>query len=220
MQAAFAQFSRSYEEILIKMVNKIYRPGYSSFNRGSVYNGTMNAAFQEERVYLSLLNELLAPSKQAYVMNLGGILAKAPTHPLLVDVETQFAILNGMVKKIKVVQIDGQERIQSPLENYQFEDQIKNIQAAFKKVSAALGVGEDASQAAVQVSEAQRNMAVQALENLQSVASEIMMYGMMANAVSWDKLRNVKQVNAEQEKFNNEMQKKLAQIRSMTAPGK
>jgi hypothetical protein len=180
----------------------------------------MNAAFQEERVYLSLLNELLAPSKQAYVMNLGGILAKAPTHPLLVDVETQFAILNGMVKKIKVVQIDGQERIQSPLENYQFEDQIKNIQAALKKVSAALGVGEDASQAAVQVSEAQRNMAVQALENLQSVASEIMMYGMMANAVSWDKLRNVKQVNAEQEKFNNEMQKKLAQIRSMTAPGK
>ncbi|MBO9668765.1 MAG: hypothetical protein J7501_18345, partial [Bdellovibrio sp.] len=220
--------------ILIKMVKKIYRQGFSSFNRGSVYNGTMNAAFQEERVYLSLLNELLTPNKDAYVMNMPGILAKAPTQPLLVEVETQFAILNSMVKKIQIVQIDGKERIQSPLENSQFEEQLTKIQAALKKVQQAMGIkdasskvftentpSEPAPPVLVQVNKAQRNMAVQALESLEAVASEMMMYGTMANAMSWDKIRNLKQVSAAQKAFQDEIEKKKHQLGGgMTAPGR
>ncbi|WP_413559339.1 hypothetical protein [Bdellovibrio sp. HCB209] len=223
MQTAFAQYSRSYEAVIIKMIRAIYRQGISAWNNGSVYNGTMNASFQEERVYLSLLNEILAPSQDAYAMNLKGIMGKAPTQPLLAEVESQFAILNGMIKKIKIVKVTENnveiERIESPLENYQFEEQVKNIQAALGKVSAALGVGEEAPATQLKVTDAQRNMAVQALESLQALSTEMMMYGVMANAVSWDKMRNVKQMNAEAQQFQNEMQEKMAKIRSMSMPG-
>lgn len=214
MQAAFVEYGKQYDKIVAKMIQGIYRQGRSSLNAGPAYNGTMNAAFQEQRVYLSLLAELIKPT-QKYDMNLENNLQGSIALPLLRNVEAQFAVLNGLIRKIKVVTKEGREQIESPLENYQLEEQLQAIQIALGKVSEALGVGEGAQN--MKLKPAQRNMAVSALENLQGIAAEIMMYGSMANAVSWDKIRNVKQVNMEQSQFENEVQQKLAQLRGMTS---
>lgn len=219
MQTAFAEFSKSYDDIIVKMVQKIYSKERSSFNRGPIANGIMNAAFQEERVYLALLQEMLKPSSQ-FKINFENILMTAPTHPALVEVENQFATLNGLLKTIEIKNMAGRQVVQSPLENYQLEEQVTAIQTALSKVSSLLGIGESSEGAIVTLNKAQADIAVQALEQLQSLASEIMMYGSMANAVSWDKIRNIKRLNMEQDKFNNQVQEKLSQLRGMALPGK
>lgn len=193
------------------------RTDKSTFNRGPVSNGTINSAFQEERVYLSILKELFTPSAQ-FQMDIATILGKAPTEIHLKAVENQFAVLNGLLKHIKIVQLDGREAIHSDLENYQLEEQLQKIQAALAQVSSVLGVGENKQNVLVKLTPAQQEVAVLCLENLQTLASEIMMYGSMANAVSWDKIRNVKQANVAQGKFNNEIQKQLSKLRGATSP--
>lgn len=245
MQKAFEDYSKNYDEIVVKLVKAVYYPGRSFFNGrpivnnpwktiklytsgqaqkryfegGPIYNGGMNSAFQEERVYLSLLEELLKPSSE-FNVDMAKILEKAPTHPALKEVETQFAVLNGLIKRIQVTKMDGRDVIKSDLENYQLEEQLQNIQAALAKLSAALGVGDAQDGAQVKLNTAQRNLAVTVLEQLQGLASEVMMYGSMANAVSWDKIRNLKRLNMEQQQFNNEIQAKLNSMRGMTMPGK
>lgn len=245
MQKAFEEYGKSYDDIVVKLVKAVYYPGRSFFNGrpivnapwktiklyfnreaqkryyegGPIYNGGMNSAFQEERVYLSLINELLTPSKE-FKMDIAHILEKEITHPALKEVETQFALMNGLIKKIKVGTVEGREVIQSDLENYQLEEQLTNIQGALTKLSAILGVGDAQEGAVVTLNKQQRDLAVTALENLQALASEVMMYGSMANAVSWEKIRNVKRLNMDQQKFNNEIQAKLAAMRGMTMPGK
>ncbi len=234
MRTIYRQNRESYSNIFAKMWDKLgdgtknffdkefwgrVRDDKATLNRGPVSNGAMNSAFQEERAYLSILNEFLAPSEK-YSMDLATILTKAPTQTQLKEVENQFAILNGMIQQIKVKQIDGREAIQSNLENYQLEEQLQKIQAALTQVSAALGVGDAKNGALVKLSASQQEVAVACLENLQSLASEVMMYGSMANAVSWEKIRNIKQANIQQNKFNNEIQEKLAAMRGMTMPGK
>ena len=195
------------------------RTDKATFNRGPISNGAMNAAFQEERTYLSLLSELLQPTA-SYKLDLSTILTKAPTQDPLKAVEQEFAVLNGLIQQIKIVQIDGHEAIQSPLENYQLDEQLQKIQVSLKNVATSLGVGDAKDGALVKLNAQQQEIAVACLENLQSLASEVMMYGSMANAVSWDKIRNVKQANIQQNKFNNEIQAKLAAMRGMTMPGK
>ncbi len=85
MRAAFEEYSKSYDEIVVKLIKGVYYPGRSFFNGrspvnspwslakqafsseearrqaqgGPIFNGAMNSAFQEERVYLALINELL-----------------------------------------------------------------------------------------------------------------------------------------------------------------
>jgi len=219
MQQAFEEYAKSYDEVVTRMIELVYKSGRSTFNRGPIANGTMNAAFQEERTYLSMLHELLQPSAQ-YNLDLDNILSIAPTHPALKEVENQFAVLNGMIKKIQVVEKEGRKVIQSPLENYELEEQLTNIQGALTKVSTLLGVGDAAEGALVKLNKQQRDLAVTCLENLQGLASEIMMYGSMANAVSWDKIRNIKRLNMEQQQFNNAIQAKLAAMRGISMPGK
>ncbi len=61
----------------------------------------------------------------------------------------------------------------------------------------------------------QRDLAVTALEMLQNLAQEVMMYGSIANAVSWNKIRNVKSLNIEQSpQLNNEAQEVLNKLRT------
>ncbi|MDG0814794.1 hypothetical protein [Bdellovibrio svalbardensis] len=234
MRTIYRQERNSYSNVFAKYWDKIgnstknifdkgfwgeVRDDKATFNRGPISNGAMNSAFQEERVYLSILNELLAPTAK-YSLDLATILTKTPTQAQLKEVENQFAALNGMIQQIKVTQKDGRDVIQSNLENYQLEEQLQKIQAALTQVSSALGVGDAAAGALVQLSPAQQEVAVSCLENLQALASEVMMYGSMANAVSWEKIRNIKQANIQQKKFNNEVQERLAAMRGMTMPGK
>ncbi len=60
------------------------------------------------------------------------LLEVTPTHPLLKEVDNQFSILNGLIKKIQVVQKDGREVVQSDLENYQLQEQVEKIQTALR----------------------------------------------------------------------------------------
>lgn len=219
MQKAFGEFSKSYDEIVVKMVRKMYNNERSSFNRGPMANGIINAVFQEERVYLALLQEMLQPSAK-FDLKFESLLKTAPTHAALKAVESEFFVLNNLLKKIEVKTIEGREVIQSPLENYQLEEQVTKIQTALAGVSTLLGVGDATEGAVVTLNKQQRDIAVQALEQLQSLAQEVMMYGSMANAVSWDKIRNIKRLNAEQGQFQNEIQAKLSQMRGMAMPGK
>lgn len=219
VQKAFEEYGKKYDEIVTKMVEIVFRTGRSHLNRGPISNGTMNSAFQEERVYLSMIQELLQPSMQ-YRLEFENLLEQPPTHGALRNVENQFAILNGLIKKIKVVELEGRKVIHSPLENYELEEQLTNIQSSLRQVSALLGVGDDNQGSIVRLNQQQRNLAVSCLEHLQALATEVMMYGSMANAVSWDKIRNTKRLNMERQQFNNELQAKLAAMRGITMPGK
>ncbi|UOF00267.1 hypothetical protein [Bdellovibrio reynosensis] len=244
MQQAFEEYGKSYDQIVAKMVKAIYYPGRTFFNGrplvtnpvktvkiyfdkitrdrylegGPIFNGGMNASFQEERVYLALLSELLNPSEK-FDVDMAKILEKEVTHPVLKEVDTQFAVLNGLIKRIKVVQVEGREAVESDLENYQLEEQLTHIQASLKKASDALGVGDSESTASIKLNKQQRDLAVTALEQLQSLATEVMMYGSMANAVSWSKIRNIKKMDIEQQKFNNEIQARLSALRGVAMPG-
>lgn len=220
MQAAFAEYSRSYDEIVVKLLRKLYNNKRSSFNRGPMANGVITAAFQEERTYLALLQEMLQPGARFELQFERLMDTHAPTHPALVEVEKQFSVLNKLLQQIKVKKVDGREVIESPLENYQLEEQVSKIQAALSDVSTLLGIGDAEEGALVELKKEQREIAVMALEQLQSLASEMMMYGSMANAVSWDKIRNLKRLNMEQNQFSNEVQAKISQMRGMAMPGK
>lgn len=248
MQKAFEAYGRSYDEIVVKLIESVYQSGRSfhngrplirnpiktveaffndkEFNRqmkgGPIYNGGMNSAFQEERVYLNILEELLQPKKE-FQLDFATLLEKeqAPQHALTKEIEKQFAILNGLIQKIKIEKVDGRNVVKSEIENYQLEEQLQNIQAALLKLSKALGVApESGAEIQVKLNPRQSEVAVTVLEQLQSLASEVMMYGSIANAVSWDKIRNLKRLNLEQQQFNNSTQEKLAKIRGVTLPGR
>ncbi|HWU42054.1 MAG TPA: hypothetical protein VN132_01410, partial [Bdellovibrio sp.] len=167
MNTAFEDFAGKYDEIVSEMVRILYghdrKTSGSSLissacnkikntldkqldrsNSGPISNGPINSIFQQERAYLSILDQVFAPTSD-YKLDIANILSKNPTHPLLQDVEKQFAILNGLLLKIKVVQKNGHDVVESDIENYQFEDQVKNVQKSLTKVAEELGVSQAGS---------------------------------------------------------------------------
>ncbi len=142
------------------------------------------------------------------------------------EIENQFTAMNNLLKRIKIVSVPvlgyevKREVIQSDLENSDLEDQLKKIQAALAQFATLLGAGDNKQGALVDLTPDQRELAVTCLENIQAVATEMMMYGTISNAVSWDKIRNLKSVNMEQQKFNNKVQQQLNALRGMTLSGK
>lgn len=192
----------------------VQRRDRSTFNRGPISNAAMSAAFQEERAYLSILEDILQPSSQ-FNLNLENILKVAPSNKDIAVVENEFLKLNQLLRQIKVTVKDGRETIESPLENFQIDEQVERIQLAITDLSNKLGIGEAPLAKSPALTPAQKDIAVLCLQNLQFLSAEISMYGRMANAVSWDKIKNLKQVNIEKNQFNNEMQSKLARMRGL-----
>lgn len=213
MKAAFDDFAVHYADIIEKLIVGLHRIDKHPFNRGPIANGILDSSIQEQRVFLSILEELLQPQK---VFNVSFANPKAPSLESVKEVERQFDILQRLIGRVKVTKYIGETRIESDFENYQLEEQLQSIQEALKAVSEQLGVGESAEGTAlVKLNEHQRNVAVSALEGLQALATETMMYGSIANAVTWDKIKNLKRLNIEQEQFNNEIQAKLGQMRGL-----
>ncbi|MGZ3774169.1 MAG: hypothetical protein ACXVCY_11535 [Pseudobdellovibrionaceae bacterium] len=227
MQNAFAFYSRQYDSIVVNLIRKIYNDNRNPINAGPVANGTMAAAYQEEMVYLSMLeNLILKPSQQykEYKLDLAKILEKGPTHAALKEVELEFAKLDWLIRKIKIVKDGDKEVVQSTLENSDIDEQFKKIQSSLENVATLLNVGKSqnitaTTQNSFKLNNHQRNLVITCLENLQALGAEIMMYGSMANAVSWDKIKNLKKVNEEQQKWNNEVQAQLAKMRSLMKQG-
>lgn len=251
---AFEEYQVSYESIVVKLVKQIFEPGKSIFNGrtpmsnplqdlknlftpgkqkrsvegGPIFNGGMKSSMQEERIYLRILEELMKPSKE-FNIDFATTLDKAPTMPLLFNLDMEFKVLENILRRIKVQKIQDtksagyggtkkvyRDAVISDLENYEVEEQVEKIQKALSEIAKALGVNkmeitspETAAMNAPYRKDPRRDLAVLVLEQLESLATEVMMYGAMANAVTWDKIRNLKQMNAQQAAFNNEIQAKL-----------
>lgn len=249
MQTAFAQFSKSYDEIVVKLIKGIYEPGRSIFNGrplirnpvktfeaiytekgrarqlmgGPIYNGAMNAVFQEERVYLKILEEILNPAKE-FNVDFANILQKSPAHPMTQAIEEEFAKLNALIKKIKVTKVGDREVVNSELENTDIEKQVTNIQNMITALGRAVGVSDavktkgnaaPSQQEApiMNLTENQKMVTVQMLEALQGLATEMMMYGTIANAVSWDKIRNLKKSQEETLEQARQLKEQVDSIR-------
>lgn len=235
MRDSFEDYTKSYDAIVAKMITAIFYQGKSFFNGrpliagaktanrvrqgGPIYNGGMKSAFQESRAYLALLAEIISPSK-SFNLDFSVLADQAPKTPILKAVDDQFLALSNMMKRITVASVEGRPVIKSDLENYELEEQLQKIQAALTNISTILGVGDNKDGAQFKLNENQRNLAVTVLEQLQSLGTEVMMYGSMANAVSWEKIRDLKRLNTEQQKYNNDVQAKLAAMRGMSVMGK
>lgn len=241
---AFEEYGKQYDDIVTKLIAKIFNEDKSIVNGrpilqnplktlkfyfsseerkryaegGPIHNGALKSALQEERYYLSILEDLAKPQRN-FSTEFIRTLDKEPRSELSLSVEAEFEKLKELLKRIQVTKKQGRNVITSDLENYQIDEQVSNIQAALKKIADHLGVGDEPSLAQVKLNKNQHEVAVLVLENLQSLASEIMMYGVIANAVNWDKIQDTKRINIEQQKFNNEIQAKLAIIRGVTLPG-
>jgi hypothetical protein len=241
MQRAFGTFSKSYDEIVVRMIQKMWgnqaEEGvgksigsiieknqaklYRQANRGPISNAAMTATFQEERTYLSILQEILNPKGQ-YALDLKNIIKVVPEQKVLQAVESEFVKIKTLLQRIKAVNKEGRIVVESDLENDQLDAQLVKVQAALTAVANKLGVGDKAlgKSSTPQLTESQKEVAALCLKNLESLASEMLMFGKIANAVSWDKIQNTKNVNVDQGKFNNEVQKALAKIRSLISPVK
>ncbi|WP_413576553.1 hypothetical protein ACLVWU_00770 [Bdellovibrio sp. HCB290] len=244
MKKAFDTYSMEYDKIVVNLIRSLYKTGRILINAGPAYNGAMNAIFQEERVYLSILNDIMNP-KPTYKLDFENILNQFPNDPLLKEVEAEFNTMNRLIKKIKIVTVDGRERVQSTLENSELEEQEQKIQAALLKVAKIMGASsekmepkqsEDPFAALAEeddsapkepviaqkftLTKAQINVVTTVLESLQSLASEMKSYGAIANAVSWDKINNLKEVDVLTKKFNNMVQKQMADYRALSLGAK
>ncbi|MNJ93495.1 hypothetical protein D3C87_111770 [compost metagenome] len=217
MKLAFDDFGAQYSVIVGKLITGLHKVDRNPFNRGPIANGAFDSAIQEQKIYLSVLEELLKPTSIFNVKFESTLVQKSRTTETQ-EVERQFEILRQLLSRVKVIKYQKEARIESDIENYQLEEQLEGIQTALKNISDKLGVGDDNSQAIVKLNEKQRNLAVTALENLQALGTEMMMYGSIANAVTWDKIRNLKRIDMEQQQFNNDVQAKLFQMRGLV-PG-
>lgn len=198
---------------------------------GPIMNGGLNSAYQEMNIYLAMLEDLMKPSKE-FNLDFSETLHKTPSDQILQNVASEFKKLETLLRRIKVVNVKTEnkvpnakggststsktiETVSSDLENYELEEQVQKIQEALNEVSKTLGVGEDTSPEAAKMPKARRDLAVLVIEQLEALASELMMYGTMANAVTWEKIRDMKRTNMEDNKFQNEIQKKVDQLRGV-----
>lgn len=139
----------------------------------------------------------------------------ALNHPLQIQKEIEYEIeqLVWLLSKIRVVKKvetkDGEEkvveRIVSDLENSDLEAQAKKVADKLNQMAEMMGIGQDKSAPAlIQLPTGEmNNLALTAIEGLQTVVQEIYMYGAISNAVSWDKLQNFKGINAQKQKMDN-----------------
>lgn len=241
MMDAFEVYSKEYQSIVAKLMEGLFTEGKSMFNGrppsfnpwstfkaffdeklakrniegGPIMNGGMDSSFQEMHIYLSLLEEIMKPSKN-FDLDFGATLKKTYSNPLLQAVEKEFKGLETLIRRIKVTKVDGSKVVSSDLENYELEEQTKKIQEVLTAVSQKIGVGDEANPSIKNdLPLGKRELAVQTIEQLEALSTEIMMFGAMANAVTWEKIRDLKRINMEQEKYNNEIQAKMNQMRGV-----
>lgn len=117
-------------------------------------------------------------------------------YPLQIQKEIQyeFDMLMWLLKTIRVVEYKGRERVLADFETNDLERQSKQVVEKLSHFADLLGVGEKetANKAIVKVSPEQREIATTLLSGLQKLAQELSLYGMMINAVSWDRMRQLR----------------------------
>lgn len=180
-------------------------------NAPGVFGGqpTQTSILEFDRLAPLFYPELATPS-----------LATARGHALQIqkELEYEFETLLWMLRRIKVAQVDGEERISSNLENSELEEKVQKITEKTEAFGKLLGVGEAEDGAIVKLPTQEiRDVAINALEDILALANEVHMYGSIANAVSWEKIRNVKAAGQQQREFNSKVQKQVQQLRGSMA---
>lgn len=221
MQKAFATYALEYDKVIAKMLQALNNRERSAWNRGPIANGLINASYQELRTYLFIL-EGIKTQKKGLQISPADYITKTISDRSLNRLEMSYKKLTNMLGQIKTVKVGENIRISSQLENYQLEEQQTSIQQELAALAQEFGVSEseDAAPSKLRLTDSQKEVVVSVLEQIQSLASETMMYGTMANAVSWEKLKNLNKQQSESNGFANEVQKRLSEMRSMVMPNK
>jgi hypothetical protein len=133
------------------------------------------------------------------------------------EIEFEFETLIALFNQLKIVEIDGRERVQSSLSNKDFEKQVKKISKKINQFMLMLSPGEEALKKGpgVTLDLEQSELMATSMGALNDIANEIAMYGIMSNAVSWEKIRDLKNLSAGQKKFNNAAQARASEISNM-----
>lgn len=210
MIKAFENYEESYSEVIEKMITAVNTTVDRKTNMGPIANGAMESIIQEQRIYLAVLEDILQPQK-SLVLSFKEKRTQKPKTEIGQKIERQFMEMHMLFNQIKVGKQGGKNVLLSDIENYQFEEKLKEIQTSLEELSQMTQ-----KQA---LKERQNELAITALEGLQSIAMETMMYGTIANAVTWSKIRDLKRLDIERQEFNNAIQKKLAQIKGVSAIG-
>lgn len=137
------------------------------------------------------------------------------------EIEHEFESLIWLISQIQVVEKDGRKRISSKLENADLEAQAQKITSKLEEFASMLGVDEQGTKPGVvsPTTGEVRDVIMNALEDLAALTNEVAMYGSIANAVSWEKLRRLE--SPEQQEFQNKVQKQVQQLgSSMTQMGR
>lgn len=135
------------------------------------------------------------------------------------EIENEFARMNGLLQKIKVVEDGDVFKVDSPVLNSQFEEQLGAIQIKLTNFADLMGIGEAPEKAVVQLTPSQKEIALAALENLRNLGMEMMMFGNIANAVTWSKIRQIENLNMAQQDLNRRVGDKLQGMQGRLTPG-
>lgn len=238
MKAAFEEYTVRYDEIVVKMMRALYykraagvedkiyatlglnQNGKNTLNRGPVFNGTISAVTQEERLYLAVLEQMINPER-AYDFHIDQALSYKTQVPALQEIDTEMMKLVALLNKIHIVEKDGRERIESDLSNSELSSQVETIEAAITTVRQAMGV--DSKEASsdggpLAFTETQKKVAKVALDSLSKIAAEIANYGNIAHAVSWDKIHDDTSGKTSQTKTDENTKKALKNSGAATNP--
>lgn len=241
VKAAFDEYALRYEEIVVKMIRGLYyereknltsfvydslglnQKGRNSLNMGPLFNGTIKSIFQEERMYLAVLEEVMNPGRifDFRLEYVGTTLNPDSKIPALLEIDREIRTLANMLKKIRIVEVQGRERIESQLTNAELTSQVEKVEAAVTTVRQALGVdvpgiGIEGSPLALSVN--QKKAAKVALESLSKIAAELANYGNIAHAVSWNKIHDEDSLTTKQPQVDEHMKKALRNSGAATNP--
>lgn len=234
MTKAFDTFYGRYQAIVVKLVEGLHGEANSKFNNSDISNGAIKSIFQQEKVYLSLLQELIEPS-QGYQINFKSILSDLNNQVRsseLVAIDKQFKNLNNLFRKIFII-IDakGNKTVRSTLEHSDLLAQLKNIQAALQTAATSLGLKGTENKIALEppfnskiiatgaedktkrLNPQQQALASTCLDLLETLAIEFYTYGTMSNVVTWSKIQNKKELEKQDKELADKIDSKVQKIK-------
>jgi hypothetical protein len=238
MKDAFDVYAVRYDEIVVKMMRTLHyqravgpedfvyetlgvnQNGKNTLNRGPIFNGTLSAITQEERLYLAVLEQMISPER-AYDFHIDRALNYKTQVPALQEIDNELMKLVKLLDKIQIVEKDGRERIQSSLENAELTSQVEAVETAITTVRQAMGVdtpGIGVEGNPLAFTETQKKVAKVALASLSKLAAEVANYGNIAHAVSWDKIHDGASGKTTQTKTDENTKKALKNSGAATNP--
>ncbi len=211
MKKAFESFQKSYQQIVIKLIEEVFRTDQDRLNLSPFANGTIKASAQEEKIYLSILQDLITPTARLE-FDFDRLATWNPTEPSLKGIVNQIDRLSQLLReKVKVVNFKGKKVIVSTLKNSEMTLQMNSIKEQINEISKRLGLKTKSEKSLVHLTQVQKDLASSCLDKLQDLAMEIVNYGSMANAVSWDQL-NESSGTDEQKQFEEKQNQTLKKL--------